>query len=277
MSHLTSKKEIFLSIGGYCIAIIFTPSDRPMDAQRLQKELVIYYKDFTFNKKPSKIDYTINISFNENLLYSKNKRQEAYLPLYRENSLKKLTTYYYINQEEFNMVLMHVISNLLYRNADGLLLHSSAVETPTSLLVFCGQKRAGKSTISHLLSPPFRRVADDNIIIKKIANGFAIFQCPFNERYPVEMKGAAMISKIPQFFFLEKAERFEVKPINTINHLSTIYSLTNLPKLNKYSQSLRIKKNINTTFLSFLAWSNWHALSFAKDSKKVIELFENFL
>src|SRR5258708_4434951 len=104
---------------------------------------------------------------------------------------------------KFEIMLSNILYKLLTKKR-GFGIHASAIEINRKSSIFLGKSGAGKSTISQLLSPKFRLLADDLIFIRKNQGSFFTYQTPFMERNTMIVK-SPYPTLLSDVFFLHKS------------------------------------------------------------------------
>lgn len=178
------KKIIFLSIANFYFELVFHNSTEEKSYNRLKKQIHHHYSNFLLQKKPptSTLTYTIHFYPHPPMLQINTKH--ILLSFFQINN-KSVITFQHISIVQFATLLTYLLQKLL-KKSGGFFYHASGNSTPQGVLLFTGEPGAGKSTISHLLSSKYPRIADDSIIIRRMNNTYYAFCSHSLEKIPIQ-------------------------------------------------------------------------------------------
>lgn len=261
--------KIVLKIGGFYILIKFTKIELENIRGRFIHYLIKRYQGFILSKKPKKIDYKVTF------IYTRRTRsltsltgKHVFVSLFDKISKYSLITFYHISFLQFDILLTHILQELLAENK-GFIIHASAVLKGRKIGLFLGKSGAGKSTAVQLLSKAYEPIADDSGIIKQEKGEYMFYQMPLvdkNRQIIKQPKGFPL----GWVYFLHKSKFYGIDPLE--NKEKIIQKLS----AQLYSEKEDVKKQI--IFLSDFVnkYPNFFKLTFGKDSKRMIELLRNY-
>lgn len=203
-------KEIYLSIAGYALQIIFQRTEIKSVREEMMNVLINYYRGFIVEKKPDRVDYRIKF-LNTSMFYSLTKEGVFnFLMVFKRTKQKKILTFYHIGLAQIRMMIENILQELLREK--GFVLHASASYINGKAYLFTGRSGAGKSTIMKLLAKKYPPLADDSIILKKEGATFYAYQTPFFEKENW-LKRRSLKYEIGLLYFLRKARYVNTEKI----------------------------------------------------------------
>lgn len=239
--------------------------------EKLKGEIVNYLNDFKCDKKPNKINFYIDIIWENGIKYFYIKKyKEVYIEFYRASSPNRIICHYRISLYEFQTLLGWILIPLLLKN-NGFIIHASSVLINDRVNLFLGSSRSGKSTIRCLLTHPYLPLSDDSSIIKYDGNDYYHYQTPFFEKDPPIDKSHRKYP-IDKIFFIKKASHFRIKKINNKKEL--------LDKLFNQVLKIRLEKDQKDILIKILLkfmlkkMKNIYSLYFAKDKKGLLKILK---
>ncbi len=153
-----------------------------------------------------------------------------------------------------------------FLDGSGFTIHAAGAIYQGDGYIFAGPSRAGKSTISMLLSDyeDFKLLSDDRIVIRKVDGKFSMYGTP----WPGEA-GIAVNSKVPlrKIFFLEKSAKNMLRELTPKEALEKIMPVVSLPWYDK-----NLLANYLDTCGEVLEQTKSYVLSFTPDPGSVHEL-----
>ncbi len=206
------NQNTILNIGGFYILIRFSETEIPTLKALMIRFINSRYEGFIFLKKPPRIDYLIKFKDDQTLqvlIVPTGKR--LYVNLYERTKSKELITYYHVSLSHFDLILTHVLQDLLAEN-NGFLFHTSAALINGNAYCFMGKSGAGKSTIVSLLSSYHIPLADDSGIIRKVGNSFIFYQMPLIDKNRT-IKKSPEGYPVKRIYFLHKAKQNKIQKI----------------------------------------------------------------
>src|SRR3989344_3960714 len=261
-------KVIYISVGGFIIKISFFPSESKDTQQWFENYLPQYFAEFLIIRPQRRIDYYIDIKWDKKEeMIVREKEKKYYLNLFQKKGEKTLITNYQISISQLQIVLRYALHSLLMPNS-GFFIHASSVLIEGKAYLFVGRPGAGKSTAARLLQKKYTRLSDDIIIIKKVDRKFMVYQTPILEKNKAskKSKGAIQLGKI---FLLKKAKTFTIEPLK--NNMQTFEKMLKQVFATRNEDISTLAK----TLTDLLAVQNIiQVLSFAKDEKKMLQLFK---
>lgn len=268
---MRNLNTIYLQIAGLNIKINFTPPQKKTDDyfsyNKLRFTISHYFSGFFLAKKPSKIDYHIELTKSNLLLHRQvNNGKITYTLDFYIQEKNKILSFQHISLAQFLLLLKQAI-NRLTLNSNLFLLHASASNNDGKALIFTGKPNAGKSTIMTMIKENYPPLADDSVIIKK-NNFYNLYQTPFIEKndWLIKTNKAFLIDKI---FFLKKSKYFKVKKI--INKKCILQRLLAQLIITKDNYKIMVKHAIE--FVN--NFNDFYYLYFAKDKKKLYKLLKS--
>ncbi len=257
-------KRFFLNIGNSTVEVKLLPAEVERAKEQLISQIFTSFGGFTNltgNKKP---DITIYFS-NASEPYIVLEKDKLLSILLQFNGEKEAYTTYQISVFEFQLVLRAVIFRLLV-NKKMLMLHASAVEIDGKAYIFLGNPGAGKSTAMKLLSTKYHALADDSVLISEEKGEFYFHQTPFHEKEAWIKRGS---KKYPLggVFFVNKSKEFYIKKITNSEILVQKIIGQSISEKTEDKKYLKIVMNFTANY------SNINNIYFAKDSKKLVDLY----
>lgn len=234
---------------------------------KLQREIMMLFRDFVTMEKPQKIDYTIE--FRESNIMGVIPGLQSkfhFINLYERKSPNRIRTYYSISTSQFHYIITEILSYLI--KDTGFFQHASSIVHNGKAYLFLGKSGAGKTTISTLLKKRFHRLADDLVLIRKIGDSYHCFQNPLWERNWWLSKHTESYA-LGKVFFLRKSNHCKVTRLE--NNKQTLKLL-----LGDFTYDGVEVKDKMEIFLKFVAeFKHFYYLDFPKDEKKVVSFFES--
>ncbi|OIO14401.1 hypothetical protein COV53_06020 [Candidatus Gottesmanbacteria bacterium CG11_big_fil_rev_8_21_14_0_20_37_11] len=263
---------IYLQIAGLNIKIYFTPPRKKTDDyfsyNKLRSTIIQYFGGFVLTKKPSTINYYIELA-KRNLVVSRQIRENKIsysLDFYVEEP-NKIVSYQYISLSQLLLLLKQVVNKFTV-SYSLFLLHASASGYKGSSLIFTGKPNAGKSTMMSLIKDKYHPLADDSVIIKKNSNSYFMYQTPFIEKNDW-VKKTSKVFRIYKIFFLRKSTRYKSTKIIDKSLILRMLMPQLIVTRNNYKISIRRLTEFVRNFDDF------YYLYFAKDKNKTIELLDS--
>mgnify|MGYP005842429601 CR=1 FL=1 len=234
---------------------------------KLQREIMMLFRDFVSIEKPKKIDFTIE--FRESNILSVIPGIQSkfhFISLYEQKSPTRLRTYYSISTSQFHYIITEILSMLI--KDTGFFQHASSIVHNGKAYLFLGKSGAGKTTISTLLRKKFHRFADDLVLVRKIGDVYHCFQNPLWERNWWLSKHTESY-ELGKVFFLRKSKQCSVSGLK--NNKQVLELL-----LGDFTYDGVQVKDKMEIFLKFVSeFNHFYYLDFPKDEKKVVSFFEN--
>jgi len=233
---------------------------------KLQREIMMLFRDFVSIEKPKHVDFTIE--FRESNVMGVIPGIQSkfhFINLYEQKTSNKIRTYYSISTSQFHYIITEVL-NLLIKDT-GFFQHASSIVHNGKAYLFLGKSGAGKTTISSFLKKKYHKFADDLVLIREINGKYRCFQNPLWERNWWLSKHTESYP-LAKVFFLRKAQ--------TCNLTKVSHSKKNLDLLlsDLTYEQVRIKEKMSV-FLKFVAtFQKFYFLDFPKNQKKVLAFFE---
>ncbi len=264
------KNKYYFRIAGFNLLIVFYRNERFASKEKLRFEVVEFLRSFMVKAKLSPIDYQIDVvwdRYSEIKFYLEKKYSERhFINFFETKSKNKTLTFYRNSLLEFNILLRFVLTYLLIHN-HGFFIHASAAERNGKADIFLGESGAGKSTARNLLSPDYRSLADDVVIIKKESGTYYAYQMPFFEG-KTELGKTNKKYLLNRVFFLHKDRDFKIIPLADKNGLVKLIA----KQMQFDSNQLLFKQEMKTVFSFVSEYRHFYQLHFAKDKKKLLEL-----
>lgn len=258
--------SIYLSIAGFTIEVRFHETEVPVTEKLHKSAMQKRLREFVVVKKPSRNDFTIHMVWNlEQEIVERKKEKQYFVYLYKMRKSNAIETYYQNSYFQFQTVLRHALDILLTKN-EGFMVHASASSIHGAHL-FLGKSGAGKSTIMNLLSKKFRSLADDAVIVKKEGKEYVVYQTPFVEKNVILGKTPDPLP-LKQICFLHKSSQGKVSKIRDKSALLQQMLEASFIMSETKKKIAMITEFVNTQDI-------FYSLSFAKDEKKVLELFSS--
>ncbi len=257
------EKELILCIAGFHVKLIFSPTDYTYLQNICINQLKSTYEGFIVKRIGQKIDFTIR--FNESLhqVHSIKTKPISYITILSEMPLQKeIVTYYHVSISSFSHILDIVITKLIVPTG-GFTLHASAcAANRNECYIFLGPSGAGKSTTISLLSPEYKILGDDRILIKKEGDIFYAYQAAFIPKDKQFMYSPKKY-RIKKLLFLKKSKMYKMKQITDKKNSFTML----------LSQLQTDKKEAIKNIGRFVSSPpNIYYLYFGKDRKKLVKL-----
>jgi len=133
-----------------------------------------------------------------------------YIKLFEWRKSFTVRTYYFISHSQFIYILQILVNKML--SNDGVFLHASAnCLHANNCGIFLGKSTAGKSTVSDLLHPTFRKITDDTSAIRRMGGHNFLFQLPFDNRLAMPVfSGKLLKYEIRYIFILKKSHNYKL-------------------------------------------------------------------
>lgn len=259
--------SFYLHIIDFTIKVqLFKPKYTVFLRDKLQREIMMLFRDFVSLEKPKKIDFTIEFQESNIIgLVPHTPTNIQFVSLYEKKGPNKIRTYYSISTSQFHYMVTEILSMLL--KDSGFFQHASSVVHHDKAFLFLGKSGSGKTTISSFLKDTYHKLADDLVMIKKEKDQYICFQSPLWERnwWLGKHTESYPLSKI---FFLKKSKDCHVEKItNSKEKLKLLLSdLT-------YEQT-HIKEKMGVFMKFVAAFDGFYYLHFPKDKRRVLEFFE---
>lgn len=121
-----------------------------------------------------------------------------------------------------------LLQRYLTSNKNGFIMHGATIGLGTKGLIFTGNSGVGKSTISSIFrqADNIEQISDDRFILKEIDGTLYSFGNPFDTKIERNINKGIRISNI---FFLHHANNNKVSPINSIELMSKLLTVSLLP------------------------------------------------
>lgn len=234
---------------------------------KLQREIMMLFRDFITMEKPKKVDFTIE--FRESNIMGVLPGIQSkfhFINLYEQKSQNRIRTYYSISTSQFHYIITETLSHLI--KDSGFFQHASSIVHNGKAYLFLGKSGAGKTTISTLLRKRFHRFADDLVLIRKIKNTYHCFQNPLWERNWWLSKHTESY-ELGKVFFLRKSKQCQVTRIH--DHEQILGLLVG----DFTYDGVQVKDKMEI-FMKFVAeFNQFYFLDFPKDEKQVVSFFKN--
>jgi len=263
-------ESIYFQIAGFNFCINFHKTEWIYIKNKLKDEIATYLKSFLIHVKPTKIDYQVDVIWEQELktLFFK-KEKTAFIWFYKKKTPNNIVTTYAVSIVEFRKLLTYVLSDLLLKNR-GFLLHSSAVKIGNKADIFTGPSGAGKSTIAGLLKDRYQVLSDDVSIILEENGKYHFYQTPFVDK-AFWIKNQTKRYPLGRVFFLGKSK--DLKMIKVKDKENIVRRLLML-----YEERLFNKESWQVLVKNILGFAQEHddfyMLNFAKDKQKLYRLFQ---
>jgi len=260
---------IYLNVASCITKINFHPFFLEFARDEMIERIRFLYGGFIIEKTDKPADLTINFFHSHTLKNKSNKKTgEVFFFVYQKINKNTINAIYTMSIYQFQGILYDNLLRILTKKGI-LVLHASASKINGKAYIFLGNSGAGKSTTINLLQEKFTPLADDNVYIKEENDGFTFYQTPFYEK---SWKIKKNNTKYPLggVFFLHKSENYTIKKEVNENKISTLV----IKQL--ISEKFHSKKYLKQTLSLILKYNNFYHLYFGKDSKKLIELLEDF-
>lgn len=275
---------LYLSFGGVIIKLIFpNVKDRLLSPMRRKLRGGIFknYEGFIVKSANEGVDFYIHFiekGRKNNIIFMKlQNRLACYMRIYEKVGKNKFEVHYTISLSQFQLILQHILAKHLNKN-DGLILHSSAVKNGNIAYLFFGVSGAGKSTAAALLGEKYKVIADDAGIVKRDKEDYYFYQTPFAERTKIDKTSTKYL--LGKIFIVKKAKFFKVEKIMDKNEIMD--KLIGLNELNRVFNMTFEEEKVNKKYIKILLalvanFDEFYYLYFAKDSKKLMDLFSRIV
>jgi len=261
----SDNKSIYLQIAGFNIKILSKTYKDMENIEITYKNIKITYKGFLLSGEPKKIDYYI-ILWNDSNPFFLRQGKKNFLFFYEQTGFRQITVSSPLTWIHFSILLRVILSDLLQEN--GFLLHASASIINSKAVIFLGKSGAGKSTVTQLLKPKYRILADDTIIIRKENNTFYLYQTPFIEKHSYLKTNHKYLILSINFLKKEKICKLK-KVVNSTQIRKQFFSQL-------YSEKKYLSKDIKIV-LEFLAkFQAFYILFFSKEPNSLFKSLKIF-
>jgi hypothetical protein len=243
----------YFQIADFLFRLRLFDTERLYVKVKLKREIEYYLHGFILKKPTKRIDFTIDIVWDDVEECIVNNTTSVYIHFFVRNANTQITSFYRISLFEFQSILLNVLVELLLKNG-GVILHASSVLRSGYADVFVGKSGSGKSTITSLLKKKYEILADDVVIIRKINRCVYLFQTPFLQKN-LSIKKDKKKYMLGNIFSLIKSPKLTIEKVKNENKAQEIINHSvmrnGLKKL--YLQQIKVVlKTFNMIFfLSF--------------------------
>lgn len=105
-----------------------------------------------------------------------------------------------------------ILSSFFTFEREGIFIHSSGIKFGEYGILFCGPSGSGKSTLADIWQKRALILNDDRVIIRKIANRYSIYGCPWytwQEKYIANSQAT-----LRAIFFISHSKKNRIKKMN---------------------------------------------------------------
>lgn len=265
---LLDMTTFYVLIADFALKISLFPSESKAMQKWFESYLPRYLAEFLLQKRPKKIDYYIDIKWDKKEeMIVREKENKYYLHLFTKKAGNRIITNYQISISQLQIVLRYALHSLLMPNS-GFFIHASSLLIGGKAYIFVGRPGAGKSTAARLLQKRYPRLSDDIIVVKKVNKKFMVYQTPILEKNKASRKSKDAVP-LGKIFLLKKTKIFAIEPVR--NNMQTFEKMLKQVFATRNEDISTLAK----TLTNLLAVQNIiQVLSFAKDEKKMLQLFK---
>lgn len=265
-----NKNKIYLKIVGFNIEVHFEKARWGYIKDKLENDLQDYYQGFISSKRPKRIDYKISISEKHNYeVIDKRRGKKTFINLYNYEKPNYIETFYHISRPQFHLIVRDILQKLLFKS-EYFILHASANIYNGGAILFVASPRGGKSTVMALLDDEYKSLADDSVILKKEKSRYYVYQTPIVEKEQWVKKGAKRYN-LGKIFFLRKDNLSKIEKLTNKDYIFQEFIKQVLAQDEKYG-----KRQVGYALKFVAQFDGFYRLYFAKDKKKLIQLFTRF-
>ncbi|MDO8610911.1 MAG: hypothetical protein Q7R95_10300 [bacterium] len=262
IKSLYRLKPIHLCIAGFIIKIVCLNNKVVNNIKNTNSNIKVAYKNFVLSSTPEKIDFQIDLLNQANTRFLR-QGDSNFLFFYKKTGSRRITACSQLTWIHFSVLLRVILSELLKSN--GFLLHASASKIGSQAVIFLGKSGTGKSTITQLLKPKWKILADDSVIIKKENNKYYLYQNPFienntylksSEKYPIN-----------SIMFLKQADKCSLKKVTISSQTSKLFLMQ------LYSEKQYISEDLKVALDFLHKFNQFHFLKFSKNYPELEKIF----
>lgn len=217
----TNTTTLFLNIADCVISCEFEENEATGNKKNIREFIKSNYSGFLCGDKVSVNLRIVFSAENAREIRHVQKRKKYFLILFEYESDSVVRTYRTISDYEFQIVLREALFRSL-KNKEAVLLHGSSNIIDGRAYVYTGDSGAGKSTLVSILSPVYRPLADDTVLIVKKKDRYVVYQTPFFEKINYEKKHSAGYT-LGGIFFLKKNRECSLSPVKDKTNLASIF------------------------------------------------------
>lgn len=198
--------SIYIRIAGFIIRLNFVyKSEHGFDVftSTLKRDISQSIKNLIIDPL-NKLDFSITFAgrvLNNGLARKGNK---VFSFTFEEKNNRHIIALNQLSVYQFQLLFIYVILKLLIKN-DGFSLHSSSCLINDKIFLFVGKSGAGKTTISNMLGNSFKKIGDENSIIRKIKGKYVYHQMPFIDS-TANKQMIKPTSNLGGIFFIKKSK-----------------------------------------------------------------------
>lgn len=243
------KLDLYLSIAEINIKIEFTLNKYKI--KRLNQFITaikLKYQPY-ITEKPTHINHTIVFHFLNNMpqVFIDKNTETFYIEYFKKVNIHTTQTYYHISILQFTHIVLNIVNQYL-SEADGFILHASAVEYQNQSYIFLAQSEGGKSTISKMHHKDIHIIADDYIVIKRKKHTYLAYTLVDADYITLRYR----FRKLTQFsfpihslFFIHKDTALSIQDLNPNENIET-------KLLSQLISQPEVRKKVTMNLLTFL-------------------------
>lgn len=264
--------SLFISIAGFSIKIVFHPIEVATIRTLFKKYLVWYLNGFIVRRPKTKVDFTIEFTWDQkNEVVERKVEREYFIRYFRFKNTRTIESYYHISVYQFQTLLRDIL-DLLLMNSSGFMLHASASCINNKASIFVGKSGAGKSTTVTLLKRKYKGLADDSVIIKKERGKYSFYQTPFMEKEEWIKREHRSIH-LDKVYLLKKAQHFSIRKLENIEQLfATLSKQIFITNKQAFMTENKVNEQLKKLFTFINSHDNFFTLYFAKNEEKLQKL-----